>query len=85
MRSIGLIIGNLAFDGISARDLLTKALLESNFIESVVTGLTESKNLDAIECALWALDNLLNDSSNKSYRALSKQVYNDVVKQLNLI
>ena len=66
MKSIGLIIGNLALDGVSARDLLTQALLENNFIESVTIALTESKNLDAVECALWALDNVLDYSSKKS-------------------
>ena len=41
MRSIGLIIGNLALDGISARELLTKAVLEHAFIDRLIDAITQ--------------------------------------------
>lgn len=33
MKQIGLILGNLALDGISAREFLVQAILESNYID----------------------------------------------------
>lgn len=36
MKQIGLILGNLALDGISAREFLVQAILESNYIDKIV-------------------------------------------------
>ena len=87
MKSIGLLIGNLALDGISAREMLTEAVLQYKFVDRIINALTSSQtadHMDAIECSLWALENLLQDQPKKSYCALSKKAYN-VVKQLNLV
>lgn len=84
MKSIGLIIGNLAFDGISARELLSTVILSSSFLDQVIDALTVDSSVDAVESALWALDNLLDEQAPRSHRALSKQVYG-VVKQLSLV
>ena len=81
MKQIGLLIGNFALDGISARELLSEALVESSFINMILNDLTLSQTperIDAVECALWALENLFGEQSKKSYKALSKQVYNVV-------
>ena len=39
MRQIGLIVGNFALDGISARELLTCAMLESSYIDKFYSSL----------------------------------------------
>ena len=42
MKSIGLLVGNLALDGISARELLTKAVLQYKFVDRIINALTSS-------------------------------------------
>ena len=63
--TIGLLIGNLAIDGYSARDLLSQALLGSNFLETVMNSCMASSAesqpdlFNQVECVLWALETLL--------------------------
>ena len=78
MKQIGLILGNLALDGISAREFLVKAILESDYIEKVVLNVFSSfqpEKFDSLECILWAFENLLEEQSKKSYNTLAKKVY----------
>ena len=42
MKSIGLLVGNLALDGISAREMLTKAVLQYKFVDRIINALTSS-------------------------------------------
>ena len=92
---IGLLIGNLAVDGYSARDLLSQALLNTSLIDTLINALMTSSapltshqttnRFDALECLLWALETLLSDEMpKKSLKSLAKQVY-EVVKQLGLV
>lgn len=62
-----MIIGNLALDGISAREMLVGAIIQSNFIDSILNALTNAcnseENFAIVEGALWALDNLFSEQS----------------------
>ena len=70
------------------RELLIEALKTSDFVKQVINALTacqSREDLKRVDCALWALENLLTeDLPKKSHRELSKIVY-PVIKQLHLI